>query len=133
MTGNSARLANRWSAAEDGIVRRLYPAGGVEAVAPLLPGRTVAAIRWRAGVLHATRPLNHSPAGPREHPCSKPRAVLVRTRRRCLMCRQAFTSDGAGHRVCKTCKATPAWRAGTDGGAHGFGGGGRVRAAGAQP
>jgi hypothetical protein len=138
MGGSLARLANRWRAAEDAIVRRVYPAGGVEACGPLLPGRTRAAIKWRAGVLGVTqaftsRGVFSDGGGGRDHPCSKPRAPIVRTRRRCLMCGNTFVSDGAGHRVCKACKATNAWRGGDVGGCHGFGRRGWVRGAGGQP
>ncbi len=32
--------------------------------------------------------------------------------RKCLMCGEAFESQWAGERVCKSCKSTAAWRTG---------------------
>ncbi len=42
------------------------------------------------------------PAGP----CSRQRD------RRCLMCRQAFPSDGPHNRLCPRCKGSSSWREG---------------------
>jgi hypothetical protein len=33
--------------------------------------------------------------------------------RRCLMCRESFTSAWPGERVCSTCKTTGMWREGS--------------------
>ena len=35
---------------------------------------------------------------------------LDRATRRCLMCNDQFESQGAGNRICPSCKATPEWR-----------------------
>lgn len=32
--------------------------------------------------------------------------------RKCLMCGQEFSSEWAGDRICRRCKATEAWRRG---------------------
>jgi methylphosphotriester-DNA--protein-cysteine methyltransferase len=40
----------------------------------------------------------------------KPTQVQVAARRRCLSCRQMFSSGWAGHRVCARCKSLDAWR-----------------------
>ena len=38
---------------------------------------------------------------------------VQRTIRRCLKCRQPFSSAWSGERVCAKCKASSAWREGT--------------------
>ncbi|MCP5373975.1 MAG: hypothetical protein H6907_19760 [Hyphomicrobiales bacterium] len=42
----------------------------------------------------------------------KPKARLNVKTRRCLMCGDAFESDGAHNRICRKCKETKAWREG---------------------
>jgi len=36
----------------------------------------------------------------------------MRRQRRCLLCGQAFASEGAHERVCAPCKETETWRSG---------------------
>ena len=40
---------------------------------------------------------------------------VQRTIRRCLKCRQQFSSTWSGERVCAKCKASSAWREGGSG------------------
>lgn len=35
-----------------------------------------------------------------------------RKTRQCLMCGRPFQSEGAGERICRSCKSTTAWRTG---------------------
>ena len=50
---------------------------------------------------HARKPYHNA----------KPRKEVVPgLTRSCLICGNEFNSEGAGNRVCETCKATAAWR-----------------------
>lgn len=49
------RSARFWSQDEDEVLRKHFPRAPVPAFAPLLPGRSVKGIYWRAGVLALSR------------------------------------------------------------------------------
>ncbi|WP_343562948.1 hypothetical protein [Kiloniella sp. b19] len=38
--------------------------------------------------------------------------VYNKKKRKCLKCRETFMSEWPGERICKTCKASTAWREG---------------------
>lgn len=42
----------------------------------------------------------------------KPKAVIMRMVKKCLMCLKNFKSTGPGNRVCDCCKGTDAYRGG---------------------
>jgi hypothetical protein len=50
---------------------------------------------------HARKPYHDA------RPRQEPGPVLTRS---CLICGNKFNSEGAGNRVCDTCKTTTAWR-----------------------
>ncbi len=53
----------------------------------------------------------------------RPTRIAVEAKERnCLMCREEFTSEHHGNRVCPQCKATAAWGTGEDYSAGGNGG-----------
>jgi hypothetical protein len=45
-----------------------------------------------------------------QHKWPAPERTYRSQRRRCLRCREAFTSTWPGHRICDRCKQSEAWR-----------------------
>ncbi|PZQ14291.1 MAG: hypothetical protein DI565_12790 [Ancylobacter novellus] len=52
-----------------------------------------------------------SPEEKAEEAAERATKAARRRNRPCILCREAFMSDHAGHRVCSPCRATDEWRA----------------------
>ena len=97
-----------WTKAEDAVLRREYPAGGVAACKPGLTQRNELAIGRRAKKLKLHRLDYRSKGGRDSKP--PPDAPPETKTRACLKCREDFESEWAGERVCPKCKNGRVWR-----------------------
>jgi hypothetical protein len=120
MAAPKRRGAPLWHPDEDSVLRGYMGSGlsrelvATDAAQHL--DRSEQAIVLRTRVLGLEFPSKRTKGPPADISSTKRpgKDDVVLTPRKCLMCGYKFASEGAGHRICKRCKASPEWKNGSD-------------------